>query len=634
MERKLLLSIALWLLVCAPLTAQILDDSTEQVYSAKTTLYIQEKDLKEKNVDTTLQNFHHYTATQRGAYLWQDLGIFCMPARPLFYQTPTRIGTRLGIDAYTPYTFSSEEMRYFDTKSPFLQAHYVQGTAGDQSIDVLFTRSLKKQWNFALHYARENANKQYGGTTNRDPLADLIRFSAPVRYESKKKRYIALFHFSNLNHQGYETGGARTNSGELNDSIYLARFAQARLGGSVRSWQTQNMLYLYQQYRVDSAFTIFTRWKANWQRDVYTERDTSNYAFYPVTRYLQGVGAFYAFDADAEGTWYANYEQESGIKGIWKGFSYEAFVRSRYLSYRTSRDQDSLLTVNYNTRTRAFEFDYEGVADYPTIARSEIFIGGKLAYQTRKGYGVKLFAEYQPAGDYHLQGELVGKNFRFSGKSMLYSPAFVQERFVSNFVFWNKDLKRTLANDLEGELLFQNKWLRFQPAFRYVLLANYIYNDSLTVQQNSGIIQLLQPSLRFALRVRRMHLNSQTHYTVRTGEDVLRQPALSGFGQLYCEDCFLRKKMQMQLGIEWHYKTAYKADGYAPYSKLFYLQNTVEIPAYFATDVFFNFRIKNLRAFLKLGYASQLPNRGYLVAPVYPAMRRQFVFGFNWMFFD
>ena len=58
------------------------------------------------------------------------------------------------------------------------------------------------------------------------------------------------------------------------------------------------------------------------------------------------------------------------------------------------------------------------------------------------------------------------------------------------------------------------------------------------------------------------------------------------------------------------------------------------MPAYIAVDIFLNYRLKQLRGFFKLGYASQLPNRGYLVAPIYPAMRRQFSFGFDWMFFD
>jgi hypothetical protein len=608
-------------------TAQILDDSTKQVYSAKTTLYIQEADFKETPVDTSINHFHHYTATQRSRYLAQDLGIFGMPVRPLFYQTPTRIGTRLGIEPYMWYAFSSEEMRYFDTKSPFLQAKYIQGTAGDQSIDVLFTRSLKKQWNFAVHYARENANKQYGSTVQNDPIADMIRVAIPVRFESKKKKYMALFHFAHLNHQGYETGGARTGSGALNDTLFRQRFVRAVLAGT-RSWQTQNTLYLYQHYRVDSAFTIFTRWKANWQRDTYTERDTSQAPFYPIYRYLAGKGHFFNFDAGSEGTWYDNYEQETGIKGTQKGFRYEAFVRSRRLTYRTSRDGDSTLLVQNN------EFVRGEPIDFPAVKRNEVFLGGRLAYLTKKGYGVKLFGEYQLAGDIHLQGELVGKYFKISGKSMRYSPALVQERFLSNFNFWNNDFERTFANDFTGELDFAGKGWRLQPALRYVLLQNYIYIDSISPQQNSGFVQFLQPSLRFALQAGKWRLNSQTHYTIRTGEDILRQPALAGFAQIYCEDCFLSKRLQSQVGIEGHYKTAYFADGYAPYSKLFYIQNSVKINSYFAADVFFNLRIKNLRGFFKLGYASQLPNDGYLVAPVYPAMRRQFVFGFDWMFFD
>ncbi len=626
--KKILFCVALFLFLVPRTWAQILDDSTKQVYSAKTTLYFQESDLKLRPVDTTLTNIHHYTASQRTRYLSQDLGVFCTPVRPLFYQSPSRIGTRLGLDTYSLYAFSSAEMRYFDTKSPFLQARYVQGILGDQSIDIFFTRSIKKAWNIGLHYVRENSNRQYGTTSPRDPQADLIRFCAPVRYEGKKKRYLALFHFSTLNHQGHETGGATSAAGKTNDSIFIPRFSQAILKSTPRSWQTQNTLYLYQQYRVDSAFTVFTRWKAYWQRDNYTERDTSNHAFYPIENFEPSVRYYYRYPNIGEDIRYRDYAQESGIKGKWKGFVYEAFLRSRYFVYSSSHDGDSLQTprnggfVNYT------------VVDFPRVSRTEVFLEGSLAYQTRKGYGVRLGAAYQPTGDYVLHGEWRTKIFKVAGKSMLYSPALVEQRMLSNFVFWNNVFRRTLSNEVMGEAELAGKGWSFQPAFRYVLLTNYIYQTRLTPMQETGILQLIQPSLRFAGQARRIHFNSQTHYTLRTGADVLRLPALTGFGQVYCEDCFFRKKMQSQIGIEWQYRSAYLADAYAPYTKLFYLQDTLEVPAYIVADVFFNFRIKNLRGFFKLGYANQLPNSGYLVAPVYPAMRRQLTFGFDWMFFD
>jgi len=627
-KKHLFLYIALLWLLTSSLFAQILDDSTKQVYNATTTRFIKEGDLKEHTTDTTIQNFHHYTVREKSLHKWVDLGVFCTATRPLFYQTPARIGTRLGIDPYLPYTFTPEQMRYFDTKSPFSQIKYVQGTSGDQSIQVLFTRSWKKRWNFAIHYVRENANKQYGTVTSRDPLADLIRFAAPIRYESKKKKYIALFHYTNLNHQSYETGGATVAVNDTENTIFSPRFATTILKSTPRGWQTQNTLYLYQQYRVDSAFTVFVRAKAYWQRDTYTERDTANYAFYPLKNHATNVGNFYLFDAGAEGTWYSLYEQESGMKGKWKGFGYEAFFRSRYFTYRTSRDGDSLNSVVNNALKR------ETIISFPATRKTEIFLGGKLTYQTKKGYGVTLFAEYQPAGDYHLQGELKAKNFRLAGKSMLYAPSLLQQRFLSNFIIWNNSFKRTLANDLEGELLFAGKGWHIKPALRYVLLSQYIYLDNISPRQAEGIVQLVQPSFSFAGQARRIRINSETYYTLRTGVDVLRQPALSGFGQLYCEDCFLKKQLQTQIGIDWHYKTAYFADAYMPVSKQFYWQNTAQIPAYIATDIFLNFRLKQLRGFLKLGYASQLPNKGYLLAPDYPTMRRQFTFGLDWMFFD
>jgi hypothetical protein len=200
-----LLFTSLFLLLSILVQAQILDDSTKQVYGPTTTRFLYERDLlsdrEEYNyVDTSLNNFHNYDFLSRNRYRYVDLGNLGSAMRPVFYAPPAEIGVYSGFNAYNPYFYYPDDIRYYDTKSPYSSLYYVQGGLLQQLLKVDFSRNITKDWNAGFNYARTTAPMQFDfeGSREQSRAIDGHAFSFYTRYESPDSAYHVLAHLCRI----------------------------------------------------------------------------------------------------------------------------------------------------------------------------------------------------------------------------------------------------------------------------------------------------------------------------------------------------------------------------------------------------------------------------------------------------
>jgi hypothetical protein len=622
--------------------AQILDDSTKKVYGATTTKYFLERDIlddiiKLQTIDTSLNAFHQFNHVNRQQNFYQDLGGWGTAMRPMFYTPPTQIGTLVGINAFQPFAFTPQNVKYFDTKSPFIDAYYVQGATGDQAIDFTYTRNVNARWNVGGRYVRLNSNKQFGAATGRDPLADHISTVIFTAYQSKNKKYRLLYHFAHLNQQVKETGGVQLDPTIENNNIFGYRNADARLGNSAQSWQTQNHHHLYHHYALDKGFTVFQTLDIQRQRDTYIDVAVDNHRnFYPAAQVVRRLRpqvdtVYYINNTNTdEGSIFRLYENKAGIKGKIGKFNYQAYFKSRLYYWNTE-----LATQRF----RIFNADSTLVSNEPITSRMstgfENFIGGKLFYQLNDSTRLTIEAEHLLARDYRINAHLESKFFQASFTSVLYSPTALQRNYISNHFFWNKNYSNTLANEISGGINLRAKKLLFNPFGRYTTLTNYIYFDNQAIpQQTDQTIQLIQVGFNFNYQLGKFKTVNTAIYSGRLGADLLRFPTFFVNTRVYCEDCFFKKVLQSQIGIEGHFKSDYYADAYLPVTKQFHLQDDFLVKSYFIADIFANFKVGDFRIFLKFSHLNQRLDSGYVTTPIYPGMRRAFTFGVSWLFFD
>ena len=85
--------------------AQILDDSTKQVYGPKSVSYILEKDVQknyttEYHPDTTLNLFFKSDILVKDNWLHQDLGNIGTASKPILFRENTDPATKLGYNSF------------------------------------------------------------------------------------------------------------------------------------------------------------------------------------------------------------------------------------------------------------------------------------------------------------------------------------------------------------------------------------------------------------------------------------------------------------------------------------------------------------------------------------------------------
>ncbi len=630
--------------------SKIIDDTTKQVYNAKTSLTYQEQEvltdsIRKVALDTNLRGFHYYLPTHKTNYMLQDLGAWASATRPLYYDAPDRIGTYLGMNRYQFYGVYPENFAYFDTKSPFIQLSYQQGTTGDQIVGFLYATPVNKNLNIGLRYRRGNSNKQYGAENPRDIWNDHTHLSFFASYISPEKTYKLFFHFSHLNHNNNETGGVKLDASQPNNNLYGYRLSDANLGKDARSWLTENNFHLGQYFDIAENFTFYWIADVRRERNAYADDSTGSLNHKRYYAFTNGGNVEQKFAIDQnitqENTFYWWYENKFGLKGKFGKFNYLAYFTNRIYTWET--DLAGKAYVNYDNQSNVLSTD---TLSSRLSSGVENFIGGKLFYQFSEKTRLTLSAEHLLGKDYLLSAKLESPIFEAEYKSVLYSPTLVQRQYVSNHFRWSNNFSNVFANEIKGayKLTSQksntkdslNRYSNFLKLFgQYDIVGNYVYFDEQArPNQTNELVQIFRIGLDFSYKYKKIRTEGTFIYNQNIQKNLFRSPPLMGTLRLYCENCLYTKVLESQFGIEAHFKSDYYADGYLPVAKQFYLQNNTNIDQYVIIDVFGNVRIGSFRIFGRMMHLNQAKNNGYQTSPNYIGLGRTFTFGVVWQFFN
>jgi hypothetical protein len=157
--------------------------------------------------------------------------------------------------------------------------------------------------------------------------------------------------------------------------------------------------------------------------------------------------------------------------------------------------------------------------------------------------------------------------------------------------------------------------------------------------QASGAALIFSPGINLNLRFfRNIHWENNFIFTEISGEaaGVFRIPQMFLNSRLYYENFLFRRKLQLQVGVDSHYRSAYKAYAYEPVIQQFFLQDQFTIPQYYLADIFLNAKIGRARIFIKYTNLTETIGlmEGYFTTPYYTGQRGTLDFGVNWLFFD
>src|SRR6478735_5243963 len=335
--------------------------------------------------------------------------------------------------------------------------------------------------------------------------------------------------------------------------------------------------------------------------------DSKGNAFFYLNRF------FYDSTETQDKTVYKELENTAGITGNQQHYFYSAYIKNR--------------NANLDRVTH--------VASRPENL-NQTFIGGLGELKINERIKTSFRGEYKLADEYLAEATVQVLFAGFRQTRMQYEPTLMQQEYYGNHNQWKNDFDNITADRSAAWIrgtLFDN-YLELELANTSV--KNYVFynQDQLAAQTNK--VQSLQTAvLNHKFKYGKFNFQNLIAYTNSSGASVIRVPDWAIRSRMYYQGFIFKKALFGQAGVELNYRSSYLGDSYAPAMEQFYLQNSFPVEGYPVFDVFVTADIKKVNIFLKFEHVNEgLNGAGYFTTPYYPGMRRSFIFGLKWQFFD
>ena len=614
-----------------------IDDSTRVIYGPTTARFFLESDVFNNRkrlylTDTSLVSNHQFEFTKRNENRYTDLGNLGTPLRPVFYETPTQIGEQQGYYVFSPYAFQTNQVRYYDTKSPFTDMYLVLGGRNQNILNFDFNQNITPRLNVGFNVQRFTSERQFGTSAARSQTERLLAQNWGIlvhgNYRTKNDRYTLLAHINHMNHSLPEQGGNVFGRNVDSTTREFDYEGQAKLANTL-GWERRTNIHIYHQFAPAAGIQFFHR--ADYQIQTNNYKDDELVAnqqfsrFYPAilndsTRTQQDV------------YWHA-LDNTFGVKGIYNrggsAYNYRLFYRQRIFSQQSDYNLPSTQTLSGETQQNLNRYTASGFENY---------VGGWLGYYFPDSLS-RLTAEGEylvGTGAFRLNGQLESRLFTAGFTTMLAEPTLISQRFNSNHFQWNNRFGLRGTQHAYGRLNVRYKDWTVSPGADFWLLNNYVYfNQRAEPAQLATAFTMFRVGLGATYTRSRFKASTQIYYTpLNAGEDVLRIPTFFINGRVQY-DFIYAKVLHIQTGLELHYKSAYYGDAYMPVTQQYYLQDRQLVEGAVLADAFANMRVNRVRFFLKFSHVNQgLFQPGYFVAPGYLQLQRGFGFGVDWLLFD
>jgi hypothetical protein len=617
-----LVFVSIALLLAFGSRAQITDDSTRLVYGAHTTKWTTGYNLKNnvpesyRLVDTLLYQRERYHRGDQTDRRYHDLGFFGSAMYDGFFGLRSHPGRTSGYSAYDQYFKGTDDFRFYDTKSPFMDLFVLFGGRRRAKIDFAFSRNVNENWNVGFDINRITMDKQLGATGVGDRVVESAAFDFYTHYKSSKIPYSALFSYTSMNHRIAELGGVFVPEDPVELDYYRYRESEVWLNNA-QSQEKRKRFYLMQEYKLGSGFQIYH--ELDWTTQNFrftdfndgTESMQEKYeAFYPRFNLNN--------DTTQERMHYRALTNEVGLKGNIKDAFYRFYAKRRDLSYDLTYVDRELV--------------------------GEVYVGALLRFDWKDKFSVIGQGELSVDGIYQISGDLKSDLIRLRYVSQRAYPSFLMQRYTGNHHGWSNNFTPIFSNQMEGAVTVEWKSFDFEPSVSFTTISGFMYVDAAqeAVQASAPVVmsrgggKLGVDFLQTRNKTERFRFEAGGFATNvgGGGADGVRIPDLMYSGRLYWAGLWFNNMVPVEVGANVFGRTSFYGNAYTPVIQQFYVQDVLMLDAYNAVDVFLNMKIRNFSAFVKYTHFNQQQGSGYMNVPLFPGQPRVFDFGVRWLFFD
>ena len=611
--------------------AQILDDTTKNVYGPRSTRFFLEADVAKGSdilylIDTALTNIHLLEEyTWKPNRIIQNLGNIGTATQPLYFELPNQIGRRLGIDIFTPYAYNNAEIHYLNTYSPTTYAQYLQGGNGRQILKAGFSQNVNSRLNVGFDFKSSSSQKQIGTPTAEEREASHSSVLFYTSFTSKDSLYRVLANYSFMNHGLAETGGVQptandsTQAQTLNkNNLFDFEQERGRLSTNSLSREFRYAFRIYQEYDIEKlGLVVFHRYSYNRQKNSFSDPDAQNSSLYSFRQTANpdldtGIILF------TDELFYQENEHTLGIRRNWRWFAGSFWAKTR--------------TFDYSSYLNNYKGSY----------RTETSIGGNIELSPFKNATLNTTANYIIGKDYELRSLLKIGKFGAGLELLNWSATLQQLDYGNSYLGWQNNFKNQTAQHFFAFLHLGKERSNVTLKGNLQTLQNLVYfSADASPKQTNGATTVLTIEVNPTLKFGKFVFENQVKYTGVTGADVIRVPELLVWSKWYYQGRLFNNALHLQAGIDVRYRSAWYSNAYLPYLNNWVVQDksqvsAFEIPGSVSLMPFVSAEISTATIFLRFSNALEGVggNNGFWESPFYPGQRRAFGFGVRWMFFD
>jgi len=570
-------------------------------------------------------------------------------AKPILFTPIRRPGWDPGFHALDVYKWQLEKTRFFNTTRPYSELTYMIASRAEHVIELMHTQNVKPNFNFSFQYRLINSPGSF-----KNQRTNHNNYLITSRYESVNKRYnlYGILLYNKL--QSGENGGI-VNDSTLEDPDFKDRFnINTNLGGDTEYSTNFFSTDVGTGNRYEELTFLLRQQYDLGKKDSIVTDSTVIPLFFPRLRFehtFQYTRGTYKFrDYVADSIYYLDTYDTTLKRRVdtvvfrdeWKeminDFSIYTYPDAKNLHqfFKVGAALQNLSLQNIKVSSKLTNLF--GHAEYRNRSRNQkwdIQANGKLYFT---GFN---------SGDYQLNAALQ----RFVGKRLGYAqlgfenvnrtPSFIYDPRSDFYLMkTNADFKKENTTRLYASL--------WQPALRlnmsgnYYLMTNYTYlTDFYQLKQESSLFNIFQLAVQKTFKIGKRWLwHADLYYQQVIGSAPVNVPAFFTRNRIGYEGNLGFKNLNIAMGAEVKYHTAYKADNYSPLLGQFFYQDSItlknpmpDIAAYV------HFRIRSFKLYFRAENLNTAEfedgfgfTRNNMAAPGYPYPGLLIRMGIYWGF--
>lgn len=561
----------------------------------------------------------------------------------------------LFVNSFNSFLKSPTNTRFYNTTIPFSNLSFLQSgnrENGEERFGGLFSVNAGKKLNFGadvdMIYSRGAYNNQAAKQTH---------YRVFGSYESERYSLHATAMSSNMT--------ARENGG-IQDDRYITAPEEVQEGNRVV--EPKNIpTHLENNYNrlIYDHYFLTQRYNLGVDREVAVKQegkaDTTRTEFIPVTCLIHTLKFEKAFKRYAMDTapltegYYDNFHFNknnfrdftrfwslSNTLGISLREGFNRFMKFGLTGYVEHRIENYGL-MDATTFTKDSTKTFTGVNN--TLEHS-LFVGGVLSRYEGDLFNFNVNGKVgilgEAVGETELRGEItsafkLGRQQAYVqgfGQFLNMAPNFYHNRWVSNNYIWNNDFGFEQRVRFGGEVGIPTLNLSLRATVENISNHIYMGSDGLP-RQDDGSLQLISATLVKNFAFRALHLDNTVTFQTSSKQAVMAVPQLMLYHNLYVTTR-LARVLNLQIGVDVRYHTAYYAPGYNVATNQFFQQQEVKVGNYPIMNAYVNAKLKTVRFFVMMTHLNEglFGERNYFSSPHYPINPSAFKIGISWNFLD